>query len=100
MWAKLVKGVLGYGQTHVRHGALDVRQVCRLLQDNELAAALIEQIASANTAREILDLLLAHGAEEIIRFICRRASERYEKTANLPVTIHLVHHNRVLMSVD
>lgn len=100
MWAKLVKGVLGYAQTHVRHGALDTKQVCRLLQDNELARPFMEQIAAANTAREILDMLLAHEEEGSIHYICRKASERYRKTAGLPVTIHLVHQNNVLMSVD
>lgn len=100
MWAKLIKGVLGYGQTHVRHGALDTKEVCRLLGEYELARPLVEQIATANTAREILDMLLADGGEHIIRFVCKNASERYQKTAGLPVTIHLVHQNNVLMSVD
>jgi len=100
MWAKLIKGVLGYAQTHVRHGALDTKQVCTFLQEHELATTSIPQIEKANTAREILDILLAHGCEEAVHFICRSASERYQKRTGLPVTIHLVHNNQVLLSVS
>lgn len=100
MWAKLIKGVLGYAQTHVRHGALDTKQMCIFLKEHELATPFIPLMENANTAREILDILLAHGCEEAVHFVCRSASERYQKRAGLPVTIHLVHNNHVLMSVD
>jgi len=99
MWAKLLKGVLGYGQTHVRHGALDTRQVCSFLKENRLAVPFMDQLETANTAREILDIMLTHNSDEIIHLICRNAAKRYQATTGLPVSVHLVHNNRVLLSV-
>lgn len=100
MWAKLIKGVLGYGQTHVRHGILDTREVCMFLEKNGIRQALIKQLLTANTAREILDTLLGKGAEHVVRLVCRQASKTYGQKAGLPVTIHLVHNNALLMTVD
>ncbi len=99
MWAKLIKGVLGYGQTHVRHGILDTREVCTFLEKNEIRQTLVDQLKATNTAREILDILLGNGAEDVVHLVCRQASKAYAQKAGLPVTIHLVHNNALLMTV-
>ena len=100
MWAKLIKGVLGYGQTHVRHGILDTREVCTFLEKNQVRRTLIKRLRPANTAREILDILLGSGAEDVVRLVCKHACQSYTKKAGLPVTIHLVHNNALLMTVE
>lgn len=97
MWAKLLKGAMGYPQTHVRHGALEPKHVCGFFADLQVEASIIERIASANTAREILDILLADGNVEIIHSVCRHASRKYRETAGLPVSVHLVSSNGTLL---
>ena len=90
MWAKLLKGAMGFSQTHVRHGALEPEHVCRFFEDLQIEASILKRIASANTARQILDILLAEGNEEIIHSVCRHGSKKYSEIAGLPVCVHLV----------
>ena len=52
MWAKLLKGAMGYPQTHVRHGVLKTIQVCKFLAELGVKRTLIERLKTANTARE------------------------------------------------
>lgn len=90
MWAKLLKGAMGYSQTHVRHGILDTRQVCEFLKTKGVAPSLIERLGSANTAREIYDIISGAGAEDVISEVCSHAEEKYQELAGIPVSVHLV----------
>ncbi|MDF1613353.1 cobalt-precorrin-5B (C(1))-methyltransferase CbiD [Desulfurivibrio dismutans] len=101
MWAKIVKAALKIPQTHVRHGALEVRQAVELLVELGASPALAAELAEANTAREILVRLQAAGAEALIDGVCRRAAEYATQTAGIPVTVYLVDgHMKILTRVE
>ena len=93
MWGKLVKAVAGKGQTHVRHGALDVELVCRILKSCRANESLLNLLSSCNTGREVFDRLLELGHQDLISRICGKARKRAERyTRGLPVSVYLVHH--------
>ena len=100
MWAKLLKGAMGYDQTHVRHGVLDTRQVCEFFETKGVDSDLIERLGSANTAREIYDMLVNAEAEDIIAQVCRHAEKRYLGLAGIPVTVHLVNASGTLVRLS
>ena len=90
MWAKVLKAAMAIPQTHVRHGALEVKEAAallgRLAANQDLAASL----ESANTAREIYDRLLAQNRQELIHAVCLAARRYAETVSERPVTVYLV----------
>jgi len=90
MWAKILKCALGIPQTHVRHGALEVQQAAELLRDLGLTPAIAEDMATANTAREIYLRLKETGREDLVRAVCVRAGQYAMKRSGLPVEVYLV----------
>lgn len=100
MWAKLLKGALGHSQTHVRHGVLDTRDVCIFFEKQGLDRVLMGRLRSANTAREIYDILVAAKADKVIEFVCRYAEKKYQDLAGVPVSIHLVNSSGRLFSIS
>ncbi|CAK8719545.1 Cobalt-precorrin-5B C(1)-methyltransferase [Candidatus Electronema halotolerans] len=90
MWGKVLKCALEIPQTHVRHGALDMRQAAELLAALGLAEDEAAKLALANTAREILQHLLAQGRTDLVRAVCLRAKQYAEQRSSLPVRIYLV----------
>jgi len=99
MWAKLLKGAMGHAQTHVRHGILDTENVCAFLTDNNISQAVVEKLKSANTAREILDILVREQAADVIAFVCRFAAKKYQGITGIPVSVHLVNSNGTIMAI-
>jgi len=90
MWAKIVKCALGIGQTHVRHGALEIQHAADLLWELGLARETADDLATANTAREIYLRLKDMGREDLIQAVCVRAREYAVKRSGLPVEVYLV----------
>lgn len=90
MWAKVLKCALEIPQTHVRHGALEMRQAAELLAALGLAEDEAAKLALANTAREILQHLRARGRTDLVRAVCLRAKQYAEQRSGLPVQIYLV----------
>ncbi len=90
MWAKILKCALGIPQTHVRHGALEMAQAADLLHELGLDRALADELASANTAREIYQRLTEAGREELITAVCLRAKEYAVRRSGLVVEVFLV----------
>ena len=90
MWGKLIKAALAVPQTHVRNGALEVRQAAELLArlglDQESAAGL----RTANTAREIYGRLKAMRRNDLIGAVCRQAQRQARQWSRLPVRVYLV----------
>ena len=97
MWAKLLKGAMGYPQTHVRHGMLDTKKVCEFFAQHGVEEALVDRLRTAHTAREIYDIVVRAGADEVIDFVCRYAQNKYADLAGLPVTVHLVNSSGTLV---
>ena len=98
MWAKLLKGAMGYPQTHVRHGVLETRQVCEFLAKQGVDRKLVERLGTAHTAREIYDIVTGMGAHEVIDTVCHYAQKKYQQLATVPVSIHLVSSSGKLVS--
>lgn len=99
MWAKIVKAALEIPQTHVRNGALDARQTADLLACLGLDKAAALKMRSANTAREIYQLLKQQGRTDIIKSVCIRAREYAEKESGLAVKIYLVTSDKGIVAV-
>jgi len=99
-WAKMLKIAMATPQTHVRHGAIDVKKAIAFLV-NELGIANYKlQNMEFNTAREIFDFLnsslIPHasapsfGPSSLLLKVCSAAQKYAEKIAGLPVSVHLV----------
>ncbi|MDR2549716.1 MAG: cobalt-precorrin-5B (C(1))-methyltransferase [Desulfobulbus sp.] len=90
MWAKLIKASLAVPQTHVRNGALEVRQAADLLARLGLDRESAADLQTANTAREIYERLKAMRRDDLIGAVCRRAQEQARQWSGLPVRVYLV----------
>ena len=99
MWAKIVKAALEIPQTHVRHGALEVRDAVRLLGELGAEPELAADLADANTAREILARLQARQRDELITAVCRRAARYATGVAGVPVRVYLVDSDRKVLTM-
>jgi cobalt-precorrin-5B (C1)-methyltransferase len=100
MWAKILKGAMEIPQTHVRNGALEVDQAIAFLRKSGVSEEIARNLDGANTAREIYTRLVASGNMDIVRRVCRGARDYCEKTASLPVSVHLVDAScRIVVSI-
>ncbi|GAB4486339.1 MAG: cobalt-precorrin-5B (C(1))-methyltransferase [Thermodesulfovibrionales bacterium] len=89
-WAKLLKISMGMPQTHVRHGAIDMKATVTML--NSLGIA-VDRKRAFNTAREIFDELAAAlgPSSPVFGKVCRSAQKTCEaRTGGIPVSMHLV----------
>jgi cobalt-precorrin-5B (C1)-methyltransferase len=92
MWAKITKAALQVPQTHVRNGALDVRDAAELLHRLGAAGELLEKISQSNTAREILTHLQAAGRGDLVRAVCEKAREYALGITGTEVKVYLTDH--------
>jgi cobalt-precorrin-5B (C1)-methyltransferase len=89
-WAKMLKILMSTPQTHVRHGAINVRDGVEHLNELGIAVPLNRDF---NTARQIYDYLIATCglSRPMFSKVCIEA-KRYAEglTAGIPVIVHLV----------
>lgn len=90
MWAKILKAAMAIPQTHVRHGALEVRDAAVFIGKIAEDPALAAELSQANTAREIYSRLLAKQRQDLIAKVCEAAKRYAEGVAGLEVSVHLV----------
>jgi cobalt-precorrin-5B (C1)-methyltransferase len=90
MWAKILKCALCIPQTHVRNGALEMEQAAALLGELGLEQDCVVRMATANTAREILQRLQKKGRDDLVRAVCNKAQQYAEECSGLPVHVYLV----------
>ncbi len=90
MWAKMMKAAMLIPHTHVRHGALEIRDGAALLQECGAEGALLEKLYTSNTAREMYGHLLEAGREDIVRRVCLRAKEYAGRVSTREVYVYLV----------
>jgi cobalt-precorrin-5B (C1)-methyltransferase len=90
MWAKILKCALCIPQTHVRNGALEMKQAAALLGELGLDQVQVAQMAGANTAREILQRLQYQERNDLVRAVCRAAQRYAWSCSGLPVTVYLI----------
>lgn len=98
MWAKIVKAALRIPQTHVRHGALDMASTARLLEELGFPGAMAHRAQTANTAREILEMLVKNSQMEVIEAVCARAGQYARELSGIQVTIYLVTPGREIIA--
>jgi cobalt-precorrin-5B (C1)-methyltransferase len=89
-WAKMLKISMSTPQTHVRHGAIDIRKAVDHLNDRGIN---VPRDRDFNTAREIYDYLVSTQGLllPMLRKVCA-AAKRYAEgiTGGIPVIAHLV----------
>ena len=100
-WAKMLKIAMATPQTHVRHGAIDLKK----------AAAFLEALGASglagrgfNTAREMCDLIAAgpQAAQKPVFSLLCAAARRYAEsvTEGLPVCVHLISYSGEVIPTD
>lgn len=97
-WAKMLKIALATPQTHVRHGAINVKQAVKLLEKlwqghDRRVDEIWKGGAEFNTAREIFDMVSTLGNDRsgLLRSVCLAAKDYAAKIAgDIPLTSHLV----------
>ncbi|WP_163336927.1 cobalt-precorrin-5B (C(1))-methyltransferase CbiD [Desulfopila sp. IMCC35008] len=98
MWAKILKAAMEIPQTHVRFGALEVKQAVIFIQSlvpgNDL-----DYIKDANTAREIYERLASRDAGDVIYQVCLAAQKYQKRKSGLPVVVYLVHHTGEIVTM-
>jgi cobalt-precorrin-5B (C1)-methyltransferase len=96
-WAKMLKISMATPQTHVRHGALDIKKAAAHLSSMGIG---LPEDREFNTAREIYDYLVAacgHCLPEF-RKVCTCAKKYAEGiTAGIPVVTHLVSYDGAII---
>ncbi len=90
MWAKVMKAGMRIPQTHVRHGALEIKDAIEFIHGLGGDEEMITALHGANTAREIYGRLLDGGDEKMILQVCEAAREYAMETSGLEVTVYLV----------
>lgn len=99
MWAKLLKGAMGYEHTHVRHGVLDTERICDFFRDHGVDDSIVKLISNTNTAREIYEILMFNNANHIIEFVCDLTAREYKGISGIDTVIHLVDsHGKLICS--
>ncbi len=91
MWAKIVKAALHIPQTHVRNGALEVKDAARLLYNlGATDNALFHRLENANTAREMLSHLEDAKRDDIITRVCEEARAYAVSVSQKKVRLYLI----------
>jgi cobalt-precorrin-5B (C1)-methyltransferase len=65
-FGKAVKMAQGFGHTHASQGMADLQELGRWTLDLTGDAGLAQAVAGANTARQVLELLNAAGADDVV----------------------------------
>ncbi|MDH3329010.1 MAG: cobalt-precorrin-5B (C(1))-methyltransferase CbiD [Desulfobulbaceae bacterium] len=100
MWAKIMKAAMKIPQTHVRHGALEMKDGAAFLKLLGAEGALLKKLESSNTAREMFGHLVEAGRTDLVLAVCERARVYGEDVAKVPVRVYLVDsHAKVVQHV-
>ncbi|MFH1014680.1 MAG: cobalt-precorrin-5B (C(1))-methyltransferase CbiD [Nitrospirota bacterium] len=91
-WAKMLKIAMATPQTHVKHGALDIKKAVKFLKNLEFGILIPD--SEFNTAREIFDFIqsaIRNPQSAIFSGVCSAAKKYVEGiTSGIPVIIHLI----------
>lgn len=94
MWAKVLKGSMGWRNTHVRNGALEIDDALRYLIKLGVEDRIIAYLHGANSARDIYEKLLCNEDFRVVTMICLEAKKEFERISSLPVKLYLVDANK------
>lgn len=73
-FGKVVKMAQGLPYTHAHTTPLDLNPVARIAREAGFGKTFCRELASANTARHALELLLAQGASGVVRAVAEQAA--------------------------
>ncbi len=90
MWGKILKGAMGWSNTHVRNSFLTTEEIILFMEKQGVDKHVTEKLKGSNSAREIFGRLLDMNGENIILMVCEIAKKRFEKWSNAPVEIYLI----------
>jgi cobalt-precorrin-5B (C1)-methyltransferase len=90
MWAKIMKAAMQIPQTHVRNGALEVKDAAAMLAGCGVERPLLDKLQSSNTAREMYSHLEAADRHDVIHAVLIKARNYGEKVSNKEVRVYLV----------
>lgn len=99
-WAKMLKIGLLTPQTHVRHGAINIKKAVEMLQHLGIE---IPGNKEFNTAREIFDLINStfQDPQPAFKRVCAAAKKYAQEIAKeIPVTVHLVSYEGEIIASD
>ncbi len=90
MWGKILKGAMGWDNTHVKNAPLTPENVIDFFQQQGVDKETLAALQGSNSAREIYQRLVAVDRTEIVLKICQLAKTRFEKISGLEVEIYLI----------
>jgi cobalt-precorrin-5B (C1)-methyltransferase len=90
MWAKIMKAAMQIPQTHVRHGALEVKAGADMLEECGIRAPLLDKLQGSNTAREMYTHLEDAGRQDVVRMVLKKARDYAREVSNREVRVYLV----------
>jgi cobalt-precorrin-5B (C1)-methyltransferase len=90
-FGKAVKMAQGHPYTHAHKVPLDLEPTAKIVQDHGHDPSFCREIASANTARHALELLLSRGETRVVETVARQALEQSARIAGNPsLSLHLL----------
>ncbi len=90
MWGKILKGAMGWKNTHVRNSPLTPEDVVDFFQQQSIEKETLAALHGSNSAREIYQRLETLGRDDIVLAVCQLAKSRFEKISGLEVEIYLI----------
>ncbi len=90
MWAKIMKAAMQIPQTHVRHGALEVKAGAAMLEECGIQEPLLGKLYGSNTAREMYTHLEEASREDVIRKVLIKARDYARQVSDKEVRVYLV----------
>ncbi len=85
-------------QTHVRNGALEVKDGAGLLENLGASGELLQKIELSNTAREMYSHIEAAGKNELVEAVCLKAKKYCQEVTGSEVKVYLVNHKAELIT--
>lgn len=90
MWAKIMKAAMQIPQTHVRNGALEMKNAAAMLEKCGVKAPLLKKFQESNTAREMYTHLEDAERQDVINKILIKAQEYGCKVSKKEVRVYLI----------
>jgi cobalt-precorrin-5B (C1)-methyltransferase len=90
MWAKIMKAAMHIPQTHVRNGALEMKDAAAMLEGCGITTPLLDRLRGSNTAREMYCHLKDAGRDDVIRAVCRKARDYGKEVSGKTVRVYLI----------
>jgi cobalt-precorrin-5B (C1)-methyltransferase len=90
MWAKIMKAAMQIPQTHVRNGALEIKDAAAMLEGCGAERPLLEKLQGSNTAREMYSHLEDANRQDIINAVLVKARNYGRKVSSKEVRVYLV----------